>query len=102
VQKKPRKGGLLRAQTLAVLCANQEPSDVESAGTGKVKLHNACKAYKAKVFIQAQMFLITNNTEVIIPPLSLEYDCCVPEFEGKTVKLNVIQLDLSTKNINKL
>jgi hypothetical protein len=46
------------------------------------------------------MFLTTNNTEKdIIPPLSLEYDCCVPEFEGKTVKLNDIQLDLSTKNI---
>jgi hypothetical protein len=34
---------------------------------------------------------------------SLEYDCRVPEFEGKTVKLNDIQLELSTKNIvNKL
>jgi hypothetical protein len=46
------------------------------------------------------MILTTNNTEKdIIPPLSLEYDCCIPEFEGKTVKLNDIQLDLSTKNI---
>jgi hypothetical protein len=93
-----------RTDTLTVLCTNQEPSDLEIEGTGKLKLHNACKAYGAKVLRQAQMFLTTNNTEKdIIPPLSLEYDCCVPEFEGKTVKLNDIQLDLSTKNIvNKL
>jgi hypothetical protein len=74
------------------LCSNQEPSDLEIVGTGKLKLHSACKAYGAKVLIQAQMFLTTNNTEKdIIPPLSLEYDCCVPKFEGKTFKLNDIQ-----------
>jgi hypothetical protein len=57
-----------------------------------------CKGYGAKVLIQAQMIIYTNNTDKdIIPPLSLEYDCC--ETQGKNVKLNDIHLDLPLENI---
>jgi hypothetical protein len=57
-----------------------------------------CKGYGAKVLIQAQMIISTNNTDKdIIPPLSLEYDCC--ETQGENVKLNDIYLDLPLKNI---
>jgi hypothetical protein len=39
-----------------------------------------------------------NNTDKdIIPPLSLDYDCCAPE--GLKSKLNAIHLDLPLKNI---
>jgi len=42
--------------------------------------------------------MTTNNTEKdIIPPLSLDYDCCL--FETKNTKLNNIHLDLPLRNI---
>jgi len=42
--------------------------------------------------------MTTNNTEKdTIPPLSLDYDCCITE--KKTTKLNDIRLDLPLKNI---
>lgn len=56
---------------LTVLCSKQEPSDIEIAGTGKLKLHSACKAYGSRILIQAQTIKTSNNTEDIIPPLSL-------------------------------
>jgi hypothetical protein len=57
-----------------------------------------CKAYGAKVLIQAQMTAETNNTEKdIIPHLSLDIDCC--QTEGKNVSLNDIHLELPLKNI---
>jgi len=72
---------------LTVLCSKQEPSDIEIAGTGKVQLHSACKAYGSGIVIQAQTIKTSNNTDKdMIPPLSLEFDCCVSE--GRTTKLN--------------
>jgi len=42
--------------------------------------------------------MTSNNTEKdIIPPLSLDYDCCTSE--RKTTKLNDIHLDLPLRNI---
>jgi len=87
-----------RPDVLTILCSKQEPSDIEIVGTGKLILHSACKAYGARVLIQAQTIMTTNNTEKdIIPPLSLDYDCCITE--KKTTKLNDIRLDLPLKNI---
>lgn len=83
---------------LTVLCSKQEPSDIEIAGTGKLKLHSACKAYGSRILIQAQTIKTSNNTEKdIIPKLFLEYDCCVSK--GRTAKLNKIQLELPLKSI---
>jgi len=83
---------------LPILCSKQEPSDIEIARTGKLKLHSACKAYGSRILIQAQTIKTSNNTEKdIIPPLSLEYDCCVSE--GRTTKLNKINLELPLKSI---
>jgi hypothetical protein len=59
------------------LCPKQEPSDLEVLGTGKLILHNAYKAYREKVLIQAQTNMKSNNTEKdTVPPLALDYDCC--------------------------
>jgi hypothetical protein len=67
-------------------------------GTGKLKLHNNCKVYGARVLIQAQAVVIYNKTERdIIPPLSFDYDCC--NFVGRDVKLNVVHLELPMKNL---
>jgi hypothetical protein len=46
--------------------------------------------------------MTSNNTDKdIIPPLSLDYDCCAPE--GKRTKLNSIHLNLPLKNaVNRL
>jgi len=88
----------LRPDILNVLCFNQEPSDIEIVGTGKLILHNACKAYGARVLIQAQTIMTSNNNEKdIIPPPSLDYDCCTPE--RKTVDLNNIHLELPLKTL---
>jgi hypothetical protein len=61
-------------------------------------MHSMCKGYGSKTLIQAQMTIVSNNTgKDIIPSLSLEYHCCLPE-KGST-KLNQIHLDLSIKNV---
>ena len=87
-----------RPDVLTILCPKQEPSDIEIVGTGKLILHSACKAYGARVLIQSKTIMTTNNTEKdIIPPLSLDYDCCL--FETKNTKLNNIHLDLPLRNI---
>jgi len=85
-------------EVLTVLCSKQKPSDIEIAGTRKSILHNACKAYGARVLIQAQTIMTFNTTEKdVIPPLSLEYDCCTSE--GKPAKLKDFHLELPLKNI---
>jgi len=87
-----------RPDALTILCSKQEPSDMEIEGTGKLRLHSNCKAYGARVLIQAQTAVTFNNSEKdIIPPLSLDYDCC--NFVGRSVKLNDVHLDLPVKNI---
>jgi hypothetical protein len=56
--------------------------DLEITGIGNL---NICKAYGAKVLIQAHVTAETNNTKKdIIPHLSLDIDCC--QFEGKKCK----------------
>ena len=83
---------------LTILCLKQEPSDIEIEGTGKLKLHGSCKAYGARVLIQAQTVVSFNNSEKdIIPSLSLDYDCC--SFAGKNVELKDIHLELPLKNV---
>jgi hypothetical protein len=71
--------------------------DTEIVGTGKLILHSACKAYGARVLIQAQTIMTASNTEKDIIPLSLDYNCCTSE--KKTTKLNDIHLDLPLRNI---
>ena len=87
-----------RPDALTILCSKQEPSDIGVEGTGKLRLHSNCKAYGARVLIQAQTTVSFNNSEKdIIPPLSLDYDCC--NFVGRGVKLNDVHLDLPMKNM---
>ena len=87
-----------RPDTLTILCSKQEPTDIEIEGTGKLGVHSNCKAYGARVLIQAPAIVSFNNSEKdIIPSLSLEYDCC--NFVGKDVKLRDIHLELPLKNV---
>jgi len=54
-------------------------------------ISQSMKAYGARVLIQVQTIMTSNNTERdIIPSLSLDYDCCTPE--RKTVDVNNILL----------
>ena len=83
---------------LTVLCSKREPSDIEITGTGKLKLHSACRAYGSRILIQAQTVKTSNNSgKDVIPPLSLEYDCCVSE--GKITKMDNLHLELPLKGI---
>jgi hypothetical protein len=43
-----------RPNALTILCSKEEPSGIETEGTGKLKLHSNCKAYGARVIIQVQ------------------------------------------------
>lgn len=87
-----------RPDTLTILCPKQEPTDVVIEGTGRLGLLSNCKAYGTRVLIQAQAIVSFNNSEKdIIPPLSLDYDCC--EFIGKDVKLKDLHLELPLRNI---
>ena len=87
-----------RPDTLTILCPKQEPTDIVIEGTGRLGLHSNCKAYGTRVLIQAQAVVSANNSEKdIIPPLSLDYDCC--EFVRKDFKLKDIQLELPLKNV---
>jgi hypothetical protein len=87
-----------QVDTLTVLCSGQEPTDVQIRGTGKLKLLSMCKGYGSKVLIQAQVTITSNNTSKdIILPLSLDYDCCLPE--ERNIKLNSIHLDLPMKSV---
>ena len=87
-----------RPDVFTVLCPKQEPSDIEITGTGKLILDSACKPYGSRVLIQAQTTKTSSNTKKdIIPSLSLEFDCCMSE--GKTAKLDNIQLHLPMKSI---
>ena len=87
-----------RPDTLTILCSKQEPTVIEIEGTGKLRLHGNCKAYGTAVLIQAQTDVnFSNSAKDIIPPLSLDYECC--NFVGKNVKLRDIHLELPLKNI---
>jgi hypothetical protein len=87
-----------RPDTFTILCPKQEPTDIVIEGTGRLGLHSNCKAYGTRVLIQAQVIVSFNNSEKdIIPPLSLDYDCC--EFIGKEVKLKDLHLELPLKNV---
>jgi hypothetical protein len=78
------------------LCPKQEPTDIQIEGTGRLGLHSDCKAYGARVLIQAQTVVSSNNSEKdIIPPLSLDYDCS--EFVEKDDNLKDIHLELPLK-----
>lgn len=57
-----------RPDILTVPCSKQEPSDIEVVGTGKLVIHSACAAYGARVLIQAQTVMTSNNTEKDIIP----------------------------------
>jgi hypothetical protein len=87
-----------RPDTLTILCPKQEPTDIVVEGTGRLGLHNNCKAYGTRVLIQAHAVVSANNSERdIVSPISLDYDCC--EFIGKEVKLKNIHLELPLKGI---
>jgi hypothetical protein len=91
-----------RPDILTLLCSKQEPRHIETEGTGKLGLHSNCKAYAARVLIQAQTVVSFNNSEKdIVPPLSLDYDCC--NLVRKDVKLKDIHSELPLKNaVNRL
>ena len=62
---------------LTVLCSKHEPMDVKLLGTGKLQLNPMCKAYGSMLLIQYHASIVSNRTSKdIIPPMSLEYDCC--------------------------
>ena len=91
-----------RPDKVTILCSKQEPTDTETEGMGKLRLHSNCKVYGARVLIQAQTVVSFNNSEKdTIPPLFLDYACC--DFAGKDVKLKDSHLELTLKNaVNRL
>jgi len=54
-----------RPDVLTILCSKQELSDIEVVGTGKLILYSACKAYGARVLIQAQAIMTANKNRKV-------------------------------------
>jgi len=57
-----------------------------------------CKAYGSRIFIQSHSTLVSNRTSKdVIPPLSLEYDCCGGI--DNTFKLNELHLHIPLRSV---
>jgi len=83
---------------LTVLCSKHEPMDVKLSGTGKLQLNPLCKAYGSRILIQSHATIVTNRTNKdIIPPMSLEYDCCGSI--NKNFKLNELHLHVPLRSV---
>ena len=83
---------------LTVLCLKHKPLDVKLSGTGKLQLNPLCKAYGSRIFIQSHATIVSSRTSTdIIPPMSLEYDCCGSI--DKNFKLNELHLHVPLRNI---
>jgi len=83
---------------LTVLCSKHEPMDVKLSGTGKLQLNPMCKAYGSRFFIQSHAAIVSNRTNKdIIPPMSLEYDCC-GSIDRKS-KLNELRLHILLRSV---
>ena len=78
---------------LTVLCVKHEPMDVTLSGRGRLQLKPMCKAYGSRMFIQSHATIVSNHTNKdIIPPVSLEYDCC--DSMSKNFRLNRLRLQI--------
>ena len=66
-----------KPDVLTVLCSKHEPTDIKLLGTGKLQLNTMCKAHGSRILIQSHSTLTSKRTSKdVIPPISLEYDCC--------------------------
>ena len=87
-----------KSDVLTVLCSKHEPTDVKLLGTGKLQLNPMCKAYGNRILIQSHSTLVTNRTSKdVIPPISLECDCCWSE--DKTFTLIELHLHLPLRSV---
>jgi len=87
-----------KSDVLTVLCSKHEPTDVKLLETGKLQLNSMCKAYGNRIFIQSHSMLLSNCTSKdVIPPLSLEYDCCGGI--DNTFKLNDLHLHIPLRSV---
>jgi hypothetical protein len=86
------------SDVLTVLCSKHEPMDVKLLGTGKLQLNPMCKAYGNRILIQSHATIVSNRTNKdIIPPMSLEYDCCGSI--DKNFKLNELRLHIPLRSV---
>jgi hypothetical protein len=89
-----------KSDVLTVLCNKQEPTDVRLLGTGKLKLNAMCKAYGSRILIQSHSMLSSNRTSKdVIPPVSLEYDCC--DNVNQNFKLNELHLHVPLRSVTR-
>ena len=86
------------SDVLTVLCSKHEPMDVKLLGTGILQRNPMCNAYGNRILIQSHATIVSNcRNNVIIPPMSLEYDCCGGI--DKNFKLNELRLHIPLRNV---
>jgi hypothetical protein len=72
--------------------------DVKLLGTGKLQPNPMCKAYGSRILIQSHGTIVRNRTSKnIIPPMSLEYDCCGSI--DKNFKVNELRLHIPLRSV---
>jgi hypothetical protein len=87
-----------KSDILTVLCSRHKPTDVTLLGTGKLQLNPLCKAYGSRILIRSHSTFVTNRTNKdVIPPISLEYDCC--RGVDKNFKLNELHLHVPLRSV---
>jgi hypothetical protein len=77
---------------------NNEPRDVKLLGTGKLKSNSTRKPYGNRSLIQSHSTLVSNHTSKdVIPPMSVEYDCCGGV--DKNFTLNELHLHIPLRSV---
>jgi len=85
-------------EVMTVLCAKHEPIYDTLSGTGRLQLQQLCKVCESGMFIQSHATIVSNQTNKdVIPPISLEYDCC--DSTNRNFKLNRLRLHLPLEGV---
>jgi len=89
-----------KLDVLMVLGSKHEPTDAKLLGTRKLLLSAMCKAYGSRILIQSHSTLTSNRTSKdVIPPISLEYDCC--DSVNQNFKLNELHLHILLRSVTR-
>jgi hypothetical protein len=79
-----------------VICAKQNPTEIELKGSGTLTFLTDCTGYGEKVMLKSfTMHSVNHTNKDIIPPLQLEVDCC--EEQSNRITLDELRLESPCK-----
>jgi hypothetical protein len=84
------------ADTITILCNNENPVDVSLKGIGKLQVHPGCKGYGTTTILYGNSNVGNVSTQMkgdLISQVPLQYDCC--KELGIQVNLSKLAMDLT-------